>query len=608
MGKGALVLVMAASFAALLVVNNTQNTSLETEDLNNRNHANILSSDLALKGRKLVLSSWIESSGSASTTPFNSIALDGGTLDVTQYTVTDNVLDMTVRGIFDGAVHDVRSRYEWNSFGLNPLQIKSAKVDLELDPNTNLGFDEITVDDQTLQDLHTTLIDELQLASDLSEFGLGASELVSELESELTSSGHSDISASLMNQAQRDALEQENGMYFPDQVEQAISSYIATNPNLETVLTDPSLIPSTFGTGEEVLRIKDDVTLSGSLVGKGILIVEGSFIVPHGVTLDWEGLILVKPPASNLNPQIDFSGMVTINGGLVALHEAIPNSGHLDVTTFRDYAGTWASPVGTEHKLSHFGWNWCLYHQHDFTSLHGNSITYHSNVAAERLHEAEVHFYETLNALNPTDEIIIEVSNHDSHGRGIVALELDGETRLPYPVAAGFDPMIVAASNAYRTRTFKAGDLNYFHIDITRLSSLKKMWDHTTDPYPGCTAWGGLSGPVCIGYDYNRMGALTFKLYLKLPTTERLIYEASMYWHRRPDEEEAFNDMMDQLVSDIQSPDYGLDINFGNNVSIAAGNSALDMLGAFSGVNRGLTHLGTWQTHWDPTDPDNPTH
>ena len=602
MGKAALILSIAAIAITYTVMNSTQNTTLQTQEVSNRASANTLARDLAIKGRQLVLANWVSSEGKASSAPFQSIVEDGGTVTITQYQSVNDILDMTVRAVYDGAVHDIRSRFEWSGFGINPFQVKAADIQFDIDSGTDLEFDEIILDDQSLDELEEVLIDDLNLANDLGDLGLGATELLGELNSELQFSGHTDIQTTLIDQSQREAYESKNGMFFPDQVEQAVAGYIASNPGIETTLADASLLPGSFGTGREVLRIQEDVTIDGSFSGSGILIVEGSFVVPSSAFFSWQGLVIVKPPSSDMNPQLDFSGTVELNGGLIVLHEAMPNSGHMDVTTFRDYSGAWSSSTGVDKKLWY--WQWCMYHKHDFTSAYGNDITYFSTSSADRIHEGEIHFYDTLSSLASTDEVFIEVFNHDAHGRGLVTFELQGEDKVSYPIAAGFDPLIANAADPYRTRIFKVSELKEFKIDINRLSSLKKMWD--SDQYfPNCSS---KSGPLCVGYSHDRQGAMTFRLYQVQSGIEKRIYEASMYWHRRTDEEEAFNDRMDELVSTIQSPDYGLDITLGHSVNISADDAALDMLRAIGGGTQGLTHLGTWQNHWDPTDPTNPKH
>jgi hypothetical protein len=62
-----------------------------------------------------------------------------------------------------------------------------------------------------------------------------------------------------------------------------------------------------------VFRFTDGLRLSGTLVGHGILIVEGDFMVGRG-TAEWNGLVLVQPPG---DATVDLSGTVDINGQLV---------------------------------------------------------------------------------------------------------------------------------------------------------------------------------------------------------------------------------------------------------------------------------------------------
>ena len=105
---------------------------------------------------------------------------------------------------------------------------------------------------------------------------------------------------------------------------------------------------------------------------------------------------------------------------------------------------------------------------------------------------------------------------------------------------AGFDTTLQVPGNKYRSIPFDPADLEHFDISITRLSSLRKMWD-TGSNYPGC-AYD--SGPKCVWHNHNRMEALTIRLFSTDGTTDTRIYEASLYWHKRTDEEEDFNNDM----------------------------------------------------------------
>ena len=602
MGQGALIGVVAVTITMMMFMYTAQLTSRETQDVQNEAAANEAARDLAMQGRKLILAAWMKSSGSMNTAPFSSIVQDGGSFSVTSFDASSSTLDVTIRGEYDGAVHDIRSRYQWNSYGLNPLQIKAADLNVNIASNANLDFSNIAVDDQALAELDEVLIQDLGLGSDLSDFGLGMNDMTTELSSALNSSGNSDMSIEVIDAAQRSAMEKENGMFFPDQVKQMLSTYMSANPALVTTMNGSPSLPPSFGMDKsgQVMKVTGDLDISGSFSGQGILIVEGNLTVPAGSSFTWDGIVLVNPPSSYQNPKVDLSGTVNLNGGLIALHDAMPNSGHMDITSFRDLTGTWSFPQGIDRKLWY--WRWCFYHRHDFTSKYGNSIRYYANSANDRIHEREHYLHETLKKFPASQEVFFELNNTATHGRGSLSIELKDTDLIFYPVSAGFDPIVANPGNAYRTRTFKINELKYLHLDINRLSSLKKMWD-TKEKYPGCVS---TSGPLCVGYDYNRMGSLTLSLYTVNNGAETKVYEVSMYWHRRTDEIEDFNKKMEDLITDLKSPNYGLDINMGADVTFTADDSALSMLGNMGGAPVGFVHLGTWHSHWDVNHPDNP--
>ncbi len=605
MGKAALLFALAATITTVWLTYSTQETSRDTQDAQFLAHSNQMARELANKGRKLALANWIQVSGEEGSVPFLTMDDEGGTIKITNYNVSSGVLDLTVRAEYEGAVHDIRSQYQWNPGGaMNALQVKAAAIDFDISSQTTLDIPSIALDDQSLADLDNVLIQDLGLADDLNDMGLGIDNITSNLESALSGSGKSEIAVDIIDTADRLKLEQETGMFFPDQVESALGSYIGANPGIETTINDGNNLPASYDAhgGEGVLRIKDDLTISGDFSGSGILVIEGNLIVPDGASFDWNGLVIVKPPAENQNPKINFAGNVNIQGGLIAMHEAMPNSGHMDITTFRDMNGVWSQAQGPDRKLWY--WSWCMYHKHDFTSKYGNSITYYSNNSSERIHEREIHLNETLNKLGSNTEVFFEVYNTLAHGRGSLTMELNGQDRVSNPVAAGFETTVVDPSNQYRSKTFKVSELKYLHLDILRLSSLKKMWD-TGSRYPNCST---TSGPVCVGYDRNRYGSLTLALYKVSGASEYKIYESSMYWHRRTDEIEAYNDKMEDLVDDLKSDGYGLDITFGDNTTLTSDVSSIGMLmGDGGGAGAGAIHLGSWTAHWGPNDPNNPS-
>ncbi len=597
MGKATLIGVVAMMLISTMMLYNMQLVSRETDRRQFSHMKDEVARELALTGRKFILAHWVESGGTSASAPFTQIERDGGTIEVTSFTLDASVLDFTIRAEYGGAIHEVRSKYRWNSYAVNPLQIKATGLHLEVSPLAEMNIESITLDDQSIQEVNNVLIDELQMAESLDDLDMGIDQLQGELESKLSESGNGDIDIEIIDQAAREYLDQQNGLFFPDQVQQAINSYMADNPSVVQTLELASLlnVPTVLSNPEkEIYKITENFELTESFSGSGILIVQGSLIVPPGIDFNWEGLVIVQPPSSDLHAQIDFSGNVTLDGSLIALQEAIPNSGHMDVTVFRDVSGNWTSPYGNESLI--WGWNWCLYHLHDFTAAYGNSVRFYAASSANRINETEVRFNSTLKNIGKNNDYFLRIKNPEAHGRGILTMEVDGRPNVSAPIAAGFDPEYVTEADVHQSQTFKGNDLEWLHLDIGRLSSLKKLWDDTDNPFPGCTLEGGTSGPLCVGEDYERRGALTLQLYQKEDFADKMVYEASLYWHRREDEEEEFEEEMTELIDELNSTETGLSITFGDNVTFSNNPAAIASLGVFGGLPLGVTQIGTWHS------------
>ena len=608
MGKATLIATIAVAFAAILYLNNSHDIERSTDAKNAEHYNNQAVRELALNGRRLVLAGWMNSGGISSSSPFTTINQDGGTITVKDYTLSGTVLDYTVQAKLNNAVHEVRSRFRWNNFGLNPVQLRVTDIDFDVSPDAELNIGSIAIDDQSLDELDQSLVDELGLAGSLGELGLGASDVISTVESELANEGFGGVNVILINDAFRSSHDSEPGVFFTEQAKQAVDTYMLNHPSAIQVTNDINTIGGTFGDGAyDVLRVDGDLFLANDFQGEGILVVEGQLNIPAGINFQWDGLILMAPPSDQLNPQLNLSGNVNINGSLIVIHEGMINAGHMDITSFRDYSGVWSSPYGVDKKQLDLSWPWFMYHRHDYTALYGNDVIFTSNILAERIHEVEHYMHETLSTLSPSDSIFFELNNTNNHGRGILTLEVNGTPRTSYPVAAGFDPLYANPVNQYRSSTFKVSDLNYLELLITRLSALRKLWDPTPpDTYPGCTVYGGIGGPPCVGADYNRMNSLTLRMYKRQAGVDFKVFETALYWHRRVDEEDEFENEMNDLVNTINSTSYGLDATIGPNTVINEDPFVLSTMGAFGGFGIGITHLGTWHRHWAPDDPQNP--
>ncbi len=607
MGKGAIIAAVFVVFTTMTMLFNSQMQSKETDDRELEQQSNQLSRELAMVGRKLVLADWIESNGANTSPPFNVVNRDGGRIfmDPAGYIMTpgtsENQVDFTVRAEYDSTLHEVRSRFSWSNLALNPVQLKVADLTPTIEFGAELDFDNIVIDDQSLLDLEDVLITDLAWGTDLSDFGLGYTPIETALRSALDGAGYNATSINQIDQAARDLYSTQDGIFFPDQVNQAVTEFALNYPAQHQVFSDASTLSGTFGIedGYEMLTIEGDMVLGSDFQGHGILVVEGDLIVPSGISFDWEGIVLVKPPA--LSASIDFSGNVNIEGSLVALQESVPNTGHMDLSIYRDTNGFWATPQGAEVVDQEV-----LKHTHNYTKHEGNYVVFHSDDPLAPDHDSYSKFDNTLNGINPADSVFFEIFNSGAHGLGLIKMDLTTGTPVIQRVNSGFDGAVRDPGNAFRTRPIPVSELEHFDIIIPRLSSLKKMWD-TDDNYPGCDS---ADGPRCVWRDYNRYGALTIRIYTHNAVSDKMIYGASLYWHRQNNEEEIeeFEDEMTELVADLQSDDYGLDLNIGANTTIKGDIGAIVSLPAFSSGfgSLGVQHLGTWHRQWDRDDPQNP--
>ncbi len=612
MGKGALITAVAVVFSTLLMLFNSQMQSNETDNRENSARSAQMARELALVGRKLVLTGWVANDGSGGAAPFSdTLSRNGGKIwiDPSSWSNSGNdTLDFRVLASYDSVVHEIRSRYAWHGYALNPMQLKVGALQPTISPLANLDVDGIALDDQSLEDLSSVLVDDLNLISDLSDYGLGLTETHDALHDELDLNGFYDLanSISLFTQTERDALDGQPGIFYPDQISEAVDAFALAFPSLNQVVPDASSLGSSFGINDSyaMLTIEGNTTLNNDLHGQGVLVIEGDFVVPEGVTFVWEGVILVKPPQSSMSPVIDLSGNVNIQGALVALHDGLPNTGHMDVSVMRDVNGIWSSAFGAESVDQDI-----LRHTHDFTSAHGNRVVFLSDNPMDPAHEFEARMNETLGLISPSDSIFFEIYNHTQNGGGLVVLDRAFDSLYVQHAGIGFDAAIADAGNAYRSIVFDRSEIDHLDIAVTRLSGLKKMWDNGL-AYPGCTHYADQSqGPLCVWAAYNRFYAMTLRMYsTNYISGDKLVYEASMYWHRRQDEEADFNQEMSDLATAIQDPDYGMDLIIGDNAAIHGDVNTVLNLPAFSSITAsiGVDNLGTWHRQWAANDPANP--
>ena len=600
MGKGALIAAVFVIATTMTMLFNAQLQTRETEEREYERQANHVARELAMEGRKIVLSNWILSNGTQSSWGLGPINRDGGRILVNSMGMFNDTLDFTVQADYDSTVHQVRSRFTWTDFTLNSFQLKSWKINPNISSSAQLNLGaSLALDDQNIEDLEDILVDDLGLVSSLSDIGIDWSTMVTNVETELNNKGHTHLTPLLeIDALYRQDKESLNGIFFPDQINQVVTEFALGNPSLHQTVSDFGGLGADFGIsdGYQMLTIQGNLNVASNFSGKGILVVEGDLVVPSGVDFNWEGIILMKPPVSDMNPVLDLSGNVNIEGMFVSLQEVL-NAGHMDLSVMRDVSGVWSLPVGADIQDQDI-----LKHTHDYTSQQGNYVVFHSDRASAPNHEGYTKFDQTLSMLNAGDEIFFELFNHTAHGMGLVQIDLVGQDPVFQSVPAGFDSTLALSGNVYRTQSFPVGDLEHFDITVTRLSSLKKMWDDGNN-YPGCSY---SSGPHCVWHDFNRYGSLTIRLFSTNGGVDKKVYEASLYWHKRTDEDEDFNDAMNDLISDLQDSSNGFDLIVGDSTRIKADLGSILNLDPFSGIDFGAKHVGTWHRQWAPGEAGNP--
>ena len=609
MGKGALIGVIVLSFVALLTMMNTQSIERDTSDRQYEYQTGFMAKELAMKGRKLVISSWIKNNGTRAE-DIGTLDEAGGTINLLPDTLRDlfgTEIAFTVRGVYDSTVHDVTSRFRWGSLLSSPLQMRVPDLNLTISSSTILDMDSIAIDTQSLDDLEQTIVTDLALVGSLGSLNLGVGEVSNEIQTELnTAYGSSDIEVLVIDQAMRDEFgNSQDGIHFPDQVIQMINDYANTHPGSETTLASAASLPGTFGSGAEtILRVENDVSLTADLIGQGVLFIEGDFSVPSGVTFNWDGIVVVAPPSGDLSGFIDLSGNVHINGALVIAQDGVPNTGHMDLTVHTDLTSSWLYPWGSFGSVYQPWWK----HTHDFSGLKGTQVGFTSSTAGFTVHSSETQFDTFLSNFSANDELVFEFLNFTNHGLASVTMDVTGIGITTSRVSAGFNDLLKSPLNAYKSNPIRVGDLQHLDISVNRLSSLKKLWDTGSD-YPNCfNVNDKTEGPDCVGGTYsNRYTAFALRVYQWDGFNENHVYDASLYWHRNTDEEEEYEDEMEDLIDDINSLNYGMDITLGDSTIITVNQDAMDIIGGFTGTGSGsIINLGTWHRHWEPDDVNNP--
>ncbi|WP_420456608.1 hypothetical protein [Rubrivirga sp.] len=309
-------------------------------------------------------------------------------------------------------------------------------------------------------------------------------------------------------------------------------------PLAAAMATDASggtMANATFGSaadGTQITFFDGDLTVAGSLAGHGVLLVDGALRVEPDARLTWNGIVIVHGTDATLPVELD--GAVTVTGMLVVVHEAFPPGGHLDVTVYRAQAGmTSSAPQGNRSEQARPWTKAYPFHQHthafDITPAsapRGDHVYFMENGGAGK-HEFQTQFRTYLQRFG-AEPVYLSFANADNDGYARVVVDVAGTEGTGGPlrttVQGGFGDF-AADVGGRRSRTFPANALRAFDLDVLSLRGLKQAFDNAS-----CSSW-----PLCISRDWNREGALAFRVHRA--SDHARLYEATFYWHMREDEQ-----------------------------------------------------------------------
>jgi hypothetical protein len=514
MGKLTLLLVMAVAVGGTLLSMNTRGMLGDASRARAEGQADLLARQIAESAQAIALTAMIGETGFQNPGITGPRDLQGGQYEVQIDTLNPQFATFSVEGSYGGAVHTIRSTYQYDPLEYPgpiwldvPYATASVSAGADISNNPNVQFDRRRHDQLQLEGF-------LPLGSMTS--AVGASLATAGTALDVPSAGAWAGKAEDLNVADAE------GLYMA-----VVSSMDAGDQTLSGAQAISGT--QTWGGADQVTYVDGNLTVlaGGTLAGSGALAVHGSLAVQAGGTLNWDGIIVLKSEQDVLPVSLD--GTVSIAGGLVVVHQALPPGGHLDVTVNMSHTGM-TTPQG---DLSGAMAPWAgLYpfhqHTHAFdltpdTAPRGNVVYFAEGGAAGR-HEAEVQFWNTIQAAG-NEEIYLEIANPGEHGYSRITLNLaDFSEPLRASARSGFGTFADPGS-AFKTQRFPADDLRDLVLDVRSLRALKEKFDGSG----GCENW-----PLCVAESWWREGAMSLRV-VRASDNARL-YDASLYWHMRLDE------------------------------------------------------------------------
>ncbi|MEM7787295.1 MAG: hypothetical protein AAF594_06140 [Bacteroidota bacterium] len=585
MGKYTLLVVLAAIVGGSLLTVDLRGTLRDMSSRHADDQADVVARQIAESAQSVVLSRMMGTGGFVNPGIGGPQPYEGGVFEVSLDSLSPALATVSVTGTYGGAVHTIRSTYEFDRMNVpGPLWLDVPYATATTTPGARITGNAEAPDVR----FDRRKYDDLRLSGFL-PFGA----LQSNLDAAMTAAGND------LNVPNGGAWGGNNGLLEDLNVDDTESLYqtaiASMGPSDLRLAGDQTVTGSaTWGGDDEITLVDGSLRIEGLVRGEGALVVNGDMQVAASGRLDWEGLVLVRDTTDVLDLELD--GIVTITGALAVAHDALPPGGHLDMSIYRDAGGmSSAVPQGNVSSRAH-PWNdgqpypW---HQHthafDVTPVgaeRGRHVYFMEGGGSGR-HEAETQFHDLIQALG-SEEVYLEFANTSHHGFARFGLEVDG---LPDPITgmvrSGFGGFAHANSDL-RTRPFPADDLRHFDVNILSLRALRQAFDTVG----GCTEW-----PICIGYEWNRKNALAIRV--RRASNNARLYEATMYWHMRPDERAA-HEAEEQAWRDaiLAGAAFGTHVTLGDRVDLALDTGEILELADKMGFDGNeVIHLSTSAAH-----------
>lgn len=592
MGKLTLFLVLAAVVGGSILTVQTRSTLGEASLRHAESQADLLAREIAETGQSLALSRLMAPGGFVDPGLSGPREYNGGTFEVAVDEISPNGRHATisVTGTYGGAVHRVHSTYEFDPMEVpGPIWLDVPSATADVSKNAQISGDRpVQLDPRAYHDLG------------LSEL-VPLSSLTSSLDGSLRKAGTSlnvpdaETWDDLMEDLNVDDTE---GLY-----QAALAAFDAsTDRKLRGARTITNSV--TWGGPDKITLIEGDLTVGsrtahGSVRGSGALVVRGALRVKDRGSLDWDGLIIVRDTLQELSIELD--GDVRIDGALAVAQQAVPPGGHLDVSVYRDVDGMRSNRPWGDVSRRPSPWHRSNYpfHQHthafDITPTgaeRGQHVYFMEDGRAGR-HEVETQFYSTLRSLG-SEKVYLEFGNTDNHGYSRYVLALDGSDPVSRAVQDGFGGFgVPSGGDAIRTAAFRANDLDALDLNVRSLRALRQAFDGQG----GCTSW-----PICIGRAWDREDALALRVVRERDAAR--LYEASFYWHMRPDERALHEAEERAWRRSIQNGEnFGTRLRIGDDVAVTLDLSQISPLADKLGFDGNeLVPVASSTVHWTPAE------